>query len=287
METRKWTIVAALLTASVSGCSAADGSPHANNLTPDAVVQNAAVLDPKMGTITYPLEEYFFSWSEHQTVLNAATLALGTCARRLGIEYTYKPLIPELGDDRDFGVWVPDYAARYGYHAAMSEEKAAAVAGTTAPDFGEVTPDQHESMVDECVDSPQVTQFREVSGSGPWSDPIDLAYSAVLTSTEAADIRKSWRDCLEKAGVEPPADEEAFDALAVGENAEMTETEIRVAVADAQCKSEVGMVQKLADLLAAYHSPIIAEYRTELEAVRVKQEAQLADAEEFLAGRGY
>ncbi|WP_149205100.1 hypothetical protein [Actinotalea subterranea] len=271
----------------LSGCGAGNSIPDAVRLTPGPIVQNAAALDPEAGTISYPLEEYFFNWSEHQTVLNAATLALGTCARGLGIEYTYKPLIPEMGDDRDFGVWVTSYAAQFGYHAVMSEEKAAAAAGQTTPDFGVVSPEQQELLADQCVNSPEVKRFREVPSTGPWSDAMEFAYSAVAGSDEAATLRETWRGCLEAAGVQPPDNEAAFDALAVGEGEQLSETEIRVAVADTQCKSEVGMVQKLADLLAAHQSPIIVEYRTELEAVRAKQEAQLAEAQEFLAAQGF
>ena len=97
-----------------------------------------------------------------------------------------------------------------------------------------------------------------------------------------------WAECLERAGVEVDIENlvpVGVDGEAV-QRGEVTENDVRLAIADVTCKNEVSFIKRLTNLEAAAQSPIIAQHREELLAERARLDAILAEARAVLAEAG-
>ncbi|MFE5309531.1 hypothetical protein [Isoptericola sp. NPDC056605] len=277
-------------TAAVVALSISAGTASSENLAePGPLVAGAAKVDLAAGKITRPSEEYFPTQQEHEAIFNAHTLAIANCAERNGIAYHYGEIIPETETDRDYGLWVPAAAKQAGYAPVESEEKKQAVAETLSGESDvEISDADFAKLEQNCANDPDVLRLTEHKGSGPWSEGLGNAWTAFQSSDVYNTIRNEWAKCLSGNGIDAASDTRTLDA-AVPRDAYLTSSAATrdVAIVDANCKQSIDMIQRLADLHAAYEAPVLDEWSSELSALHDKYEQQVADAEAYLAKNGH
>lgn len=275
---------AALLGSALVGCTP---EQSVGEIDIDSYSAVTAKLDYTTGEISTPLDAYVPKPNDFARLDQAYTIRVGRCMSDRGLpfppsEIDWAKAMP--AEDRRFGVWLVDRAAQYGHDLPPFDYRAM-IKGTVS-DMPSSDPTWEEAL-ERCGD--------DVTNSLPGSALSDLANgdttgnwirSQALSLVERdpawTESRGAWWACLEGQGLTPRTGDGEWGATNAGGIG--TESDIRVAVIEAQCNVEVGMVQTLGDLLARYEAALI-ESR---EAVLVEEQSRLreirADIDAAIAG---
>jgi hypothetical protein len=184
-----------------------------------------------------------------------------------------------------YGLWRMADAEQYGYVIYEVPEKIAAIERNA-----EAVAISDAEMVERhrCAQTPEVSRFDQTYPVGLWLSELSVVSQEVRGSPEWTAVHSDWAECLERSGFDVDERHQApagVDWEAV-QRGEVTENDVRLAVADVTCKNEVSFIKRLTDLEAAAQSPVIARHRDEMLAERARLDALLVEARAVLAAAG-
>ena len=279
------------LIAVVPGCGT--GDPDRPLGVPLASVDATADVDAEQGTIVLPAERFLLAEAEHVEIDAAGQVGLDQCVRDRGFDVISNPRGMTAGSDRRYGTWVLQEAEKYGFAPpsdahGTGEHQTGPASGGGDDGEGRYRPGDIRNVdveiLLECQEAPGVTRFdtRQIEPAFDYGGEIGPLMDEAFASVEGQQVFTDWEACLVSHGLE--RDEERSPYSIRGASMEATEQDIAMALVDVGCKTEVGFVQRLADLEAALQAPVVARYFKELTAMRSEYEAVLEDARRFNAG---
>ncbi|ROS28601.1 hypothetical protein EDF22_0326 [Rathayibacter sp. PhB127] len=281
-------IGALLAVASLSGCAVGatkpDDSAH-------------AYLDSVSGEIVMPLDEYAFygRHADHQVFKAAARAVIVECVKSKGFTTSPARTQPDPAtdlDDRTFGLWEDQRAARYGFAFAASPmdvalENARAAGGVQWSAAYDACNQGDESVIDtmDAVTPPQDERLNSLASR---------LESEALTRAQKDErwqrAREPWEQCLKEAGLTPESGEHYMskqsNALPESYGGSSSEEGIRLASIEARCNTESRLTQTLADLEAAYQQPLIDANQAALNEEKERKQQLLVAAREYIAAHG-
>lgn len=229
-------------------------------------------VDTTDGTITLPWDRYFLTDHEQAEVNRASGLAVRACAAERGYD------LPAVGDtgsfpsDRRYGIWWMPEVEVYGYDVPTTPGQA----GDTPPP----PTDEQTAILEECHQTPTVQQL----GSGTRLSEVTPDFAAQAFESDAGRrVFRDWEACLEVHGLRR---DEAISPWAVSDGTGERPPGVATAVIDAQCKEDVDLVARLAQLEANLQAPYIAEHRAELIAMRAALDQTVQNARAYVAEHG-
>lgn len=263
----------------LAGCAAPDYSDV------DAA-GTVVAIDAKSQTIDWPLNEFGLMVQDGRTVEHALDLLHSDCAADQGLEIAFpdrRRLGDEDSEDRTFGVWNAQWAARYGFGSPpdsdLKSELLAVGEGFTEAEY---------QIFLDCVD--QVAAEHPELDIEDRESPSDPAYIGRVLSLETARARNDyqavvaeWQQCVESVGLTVRKDE----PLTISKGALGTEEQlITAAVADVNCKDQTELVQRLANIVGAVQIAYIDDNRAALDAQSAQNRAAVEAANVVIAGHG-
>lgn len=286
----RFVAVPAVLLLMLSACSTQE------SIEPDPSA--VALLDQSTGQIHTPLSGYDLTDSAEDTaVLNhAVSIWIADCMRKAGFPYAATVPETEVLDDRSFGIWFEPNIRVHGWgfppnpndqlyeqdalaggEEWLEAESTCADQLRESPELGEVQPTQQEET-DSLIPNLRTEAYRQASGDPEW---------------EVA--RDEWRECLREAGLEPltgPQDwfsaqsKELLEQSSVPPTAEQLQQQIVLASTEARCNNETRLTQRLANLVASYEAPLIAENQAALNELKQRKQERLNRARDYIAQNG-
>ena len=234
-----------------------------------------ATLDYKNNRIITPLEEYNEIFDENsQYYTQALEILRQRCFAKHG--QSYEIYIPDIEDikinssGREFGLWNPEYSAKYGNFKRF---------GNPPPSAGYDT-----KIMEQCMPEISAT-MKEIAGisiedqsglSETYRRIYGQSYAAAMNHPEWKKYREAWWKCLSDKGLTPRKGDQEWGTKELSNiarsdgvsNSPASEEEIRLSVIEAQCSKDTGMAQGLANLVASYQKPLIRDNETKLEEQR-------------------
>lgn len=276
-----------LVLVGLSGCAGGSekvGGEDEQALAPDRSFK--AEINYETGEIFLPSEKYKITWAEYTIIDNASQHFLAECINE-NSDYDY-PYLPtpsyQKSEDRRFGIWKIDNAQQVGYtlprteaeqerlDRADAEEKELAELSETAREvLSKAESDCAESLSKQPISQNKVPKF----------PTLPSGYSQAYASEEGASIHAEWEACLNENGLE--LDPEVSPFAIKGITGEKNEQDIKIAVIDVQCKTEVDYIHRMANLVAAYEGPYVKKYESELQEYYDAQLVVLESAKEYIA----
>ena len=192
---------------------------------------------------------------------------------------SYEIYIPDIEDikivssGREFGLWNPEYAAKYGNFKRSGNAPSSAGYDT--------------KIMEQCM--PEISStMKEIAGisieeqsglSEAYRRIHGESYAAAMNHPEWKKYREAWWKCLSDKGLTPRKGDQEWGTKELSNatrasgdgNAPASEEEIRLSVIEAQCSKDTGMAQGLANLVASYQKPLIRDNETKLEEQRQRQ----------------
>ena len=273
--------------ASLGACAATvspsgSGSGHGSSDTGSQVsaVNVTADVDPKTGSIVLPIDRFFLSESELADIESAHGLAMGSCTAAHGYNYGSTKVIPEIGGQRNYGVWVMTNAEQFGYEVPASPAKQAALQRNSDP--SQAPTDAQLSIIKACAHTPDAQALEETSvrASSLFGDATTGLGDKALASAKARQVIGQWAACLTAKGLQRNLSGGPFNIKGVTEG--ITESNIRIAVQDVQCKDQVDLVRRMATIDASFQAPVVKKYAAELTELRVCYDKLVSRARTYL-----
>lgn len=284
-----WGVLSAVVAAmGLCGCAAGTAAPDESA---------RAHLDRVSGEIVMPLDEYAFygRHADDRTFDAAARAVIGDCMRAKG--FVPPPARVQADpatdlDDRTFGIWEEQRAARYGWgHAEPPLEASLAEARAAGGPSWSAAYDAcngGDASVTKTMDTILPPQAEYLDGL------VSRLESEAMNNAEGDErwqqARRPWEKCLIAAGLAPEEgrgyNSKQSRALLDTGAAENTEEGIRLASIEARCNTETRMTQKLADLEAAYQQPLIDANQAALNKVKERKQELLSAARDYIDAHG-
>ncbi|MDT0165475.1 hypothetical protein Q9R32_07890 [Actinotalea sp. AC32] len=257
----------------VTSATATRGGPVTTATTSPAP---AAVVDEEAGTITLPLDEWFWDSADIATMETAVDLYVSRCMADagLGAEYTFHGAFPVQPDRLEYGVWSRDVVLESGYRSLVPDD--------SRPGGG--------LRGDDPRVSTQVGCYRSAMAEGLTYEPGDfealapVGYTSPTYLPEGQEVLADWRRCLADNDVAAPDDDTSTVPRGVLD-APLDE-QIRVGLIDVACKEQTDYVRRMADVHAAEQAAYIERARGYLEQIRPVQESVVARSRAYLEDAG-
>src|SRR6218665_222050 len=284
-----WGAVGVLIAVvSLSGCGI--GAPG-----PDDSVR--AHLDPVSGEIVMPMDEYAFygRHADERTFAVAVEAVIGECMGAKGFTHAVAQVQADPStdlDNRTFGIWEEQRAARYGWGHAVSPlsvalEKARVVGGANWVAAYEACAETDASVLKtmKAVTPPQDEYLNSLV-----SRLESEALSNARKDGQWREARELWGKCLAEAGLTAEEGEnyasKQSSALVDAGKAGNTEEGIRLASIEARCNTKTRLTQRLADLEAAYQQPLIDANQAALNKEKERKQEFLLAARDYINTHG-
>jgi hypothetical protein len=278
--------LAALTIAALGACSANGSGDTSTN-------GSKSELDPKLGVIEFPLEQFSYTAAEDDVLSSAFTVKLAECANPQGVNFYASAPVHDIADTTSnfFGVWVKSFAEKYAFAGAQSDADLVANGIKGAPHLvlhgtlasrnnGKLT-DKEWDTVNACHSSAKAFDSQAIAPTGPWSKSGGDAEDQALSSDAAKKVESDYDACLEEKGLEP--DPENTGTVEGAEDRTISPQQIALALKVVDCKTQVHYVQRLSALVADAQAPIVAKYHKELVAQRQRIDAALVQAKKVIA----
>lgn len=262
-------LVAASL-AAIAGCSSSSGDSSEPAAAVDAESDTLGIAN-----LALPIESYFVSAEEEQTLTQAENLLQTRCMKRFGFDYVVPPRLAPVRPafiERRYGISDAKLAATRGYKLAP-ETDAAAAASSTAPMSPAMTKVLHGSgsTTGEAggagASSPQelvngqripaggcVGEARETLGAQPGGQGFNAPEIVNAINVESWDRARAdarvrgaitqWSACMKEKGLDYADPSAASGDMGWSREERAVETrEITVALADIECKKTTGLAK--------------------------------------------
>jgi len=277
----------------LSGCAAqappqTPASPEmADKLHPlpavsiDGYADVTATLDYTHAGVSLPMDEYSADSASYvSTVLQAINALTDRCMTAKGHPANSDDLNrPYVQEDRLFGLWSTEFAAKYGTDPAPEGE--AKEIDLTAYDSG------YAIDYSACKDtarqslSEPLAQLDVKALVGLDVRIRNTATELVLTSNAGQTAKGDWETCMTTRGL-VLEDRDGRPAASYRDHGQSEV--IRVTVIEAECARTTGAVQRLYDLQARYESAFIDAEQSELDNLLEERTAIRTDLESAIAG---
>jgi hypothetical protein len=240
-----------------------------------------------------PLAVFSLSANEQAVVDQARASLMTQCMRERGYTGFEAPLASEAEGSQttlfgDFGLQDVDRAREFGYHPRTVDGVPVNVEGEA--DSGTTvlggTGELPQNVLDEsaCLD----LAVERLDQGTVWDNRdleqyerfMSTALNNARSSDRLAAAVKHWSGCMEAKGFsysEPTEPATAAWPLDVGEKEKQT------AVADVECKRDVGLLSLWDEVFADCQRDLVEEYRPALEAMHERDLSRLSMAQEVLA----
>lgn len=275
--------LAVLFAAGVSGCAEAASPQESPNTLPSLDVSEfageKATLDYANQQIIFPIDAYFMSASDQQTVRSAFELEYAECMTSAGSAYEPDLSPSSVFPDRRYGLWNVEEAAAYGYGlppGLMPDDGAVATS-----DMEMEMPPEQVAAAEKCADVVPLPVVER--GALPGDDEDAAVYLPASIELKAYDLAKAdarwataddeWYACLEQAGY--AVDRESLGPVVPSDE----EGALRAAVAEATCSVDTSRVERLSSIESEYQAALISEQQAALntsldEQKKIVEEAQ-------------
>ncbi|GAB3464575.1 hypothetical protein GCM10027570_52480 [Streptomonospora sediminis] len=253
---------------------------------PEAAEQAAAP------TVELPLDSYRPTAAEEVTYDRAFDLLAQRCVADAGFSWPVRdePPLPENRHLRRYGVIDPNDAQKYGYHLAPTKtpdqksDKAAPTPEAEAAFYGPV-----DSPEEGCAAKAERRLDRGAGGAdGKLLAELDWTSLDISeTHPDVIEAKNAWQECMSARGHSYATPRKAIEDESWNlDSPSPTAAERAVAVADVECKYEVGMVETWVQAEHEIQREMIAEHTSELEALQHANEVRHGNAEAVLAESG-
>ncbi|MDO5750803.1 MAG: hypothetical protein Q4P78_06315 [Rothia sp. (in: high G+C Gram-positive bacteria)] len=241
----------------LTGCMA---NPYANM---ERDTSAHAILDYENNRIIMPLDAYSPYFMEQYQGKALDILNERCFKEKSGIEVhgaTRGASI--MGQGREYGLWNPEYTARYGLlDRATNGEK-------PSEEYTKV----YEKYMRECYEGYTKPEIEKIGNTHPNTSTYMMihnqAIGAAASHKDWKEAREKWFTCLRSKGLTPRTDEGSWSVVeesGMDTSGPPSEEEIRIATIEAQCSKDTGMAQTLADLVASYQAPLIKKHEVQLQ----------------------
>ena len=251
-------------------------------VTIDDYADVTATLDYAHAGARLPLDEYHAdSASFVGTVLHAINARTDQCMTAKGHPAISDDLDrPYVQEDRMFGLWSTEYAAKYGT-ALAPEGKPAEV---DLDSYGAEYAADYPTCKDEALQSLS-KPLASLDGNAITGLDIRIRNASAQLSRDSEEGRtalENWQTCMTDQGV---LLEKSDGRPAASYQDQGRDAVIRVTVIEAECARTTGAVQRLYDLQARYEAAFIDAQRIELDAFIGERAPMLAALQEVTAGK--
>ncbi|KOV64474.1 hypothetical protein ADL00_21595 [Streptomyces sp. AS58] len=271
----------------VSGCAGNAPAPDDGRGAGKAPVLRSSA------DLRLPIQDYLFSDAELGTVKQAMRTLAQECMRRFKVSHEFAPPAAPLGPrslmDRRYGLTDQRLAGAFGYHLGERDPRTHPVAEPSPP-VGKALTVLSGSGGSEKVNGMRVPARgcageaeRKIAGSGGLG-PVDLAqdlngksFHDTRADRRVAEVFGAWSGCMEDKGFSYPDPLAAMNDRRFQGKRPVPE-EIRVAVADVDCKARTDVVGVWFKVETAYQKSLIAKHRKALNAALAQKNRQLAAA---------
>ncbi|MGC5168208.1 hypothetical protein [Luteimicrobium sp. DT211] len=279
-------VMTSLASIALSSCSAHDSNADGQNSVETR-------LDKKLGIIRFPVEQFAVSADEDETLTSAYTIKVAECANEQGVRFYPSAPTHDIANitSNYFGVWVKEYAEKYGFVGAQSDADLVANGIKGAPHVthrgtlasrnnGKLT-DGEWNVVDACHAHAKAFDSRTIAPNGPWAKAANAATDSALASEAAEKVESSYDACLEAADLDPDPGNPGF--VRGSDVNVISPQQIALALKVVSCKTQVHYVESLSALVADAQAPTVAKYHKELVAQRQRIDAALVKAKKVIA----
>ena len=273
----------------LSGCGASQTGPEADAGSLPSINRSAyagvhAQLDPANVEIGMPMDRYEASADESMVITAANMYIIEGCMKKAGVSMPEKHGDLEVKADQSYGVWVPEFAAKFGYERP--------VVRTIPGIYDSRTRESPQAAVKkyfECDNSTageQLPPFRSrIAGQDSLLTSIVNDSNALAERDPAwKTLREEWIKCLRDSGINMRQD--SPDAWVPSYPIDK-QGEIRTALEDTECKSKTHMMQGLMDIRAQYQAALIESHQAALNTLVDEKTAALARAKDILRQHGH
>ncbi|MET8703467.1 hypothetical protein ABZW10_32120 [Kitasatospora sp. NPDC004723] len=292
---------AVVLTGLLTGCAFGTGDGRAEDAGPEPEI-GQIMAEPLDGArVALPLDGYSVSAEESAVIFRAMGRATQTCMRAKGFDYDpgEVPVAPPSSpfDPGSLGLLSAAAARQTGYHKPPGPAGSAnGTTGSTAAGAVEQSEAYRQALtgtagvVDAGIDRGCMgeieLQFR-AAGVGSGTGDLVGSLRAKAYDRTAADSRvkaaiSAWQSCM--AGLGHHYDDPAR-ASAAGWPDPVSEREKATAVADMNCKTQVGLLGTWYTVQTAYQEQFIGQNEAALQAVKERSAQRVAAARKLL-GQG-
>lgn len=276
------TITSLALVALLTSC--APGSSPSNEVTPKPGAR--AILDQETSTVRMPIDSYIPNHEEARDLSRAAEKAVNNCLKAAGHEPTPKA---DTGsnEDRRFGLWNIERAKLYGFGLKGDSSEISGVDSTE-----EMGQPREECLVETADETKKFDVASMTQPGGTNATEIrDQAAEFLREDPLWSEMKKSYDSCLSDQGLTPlpdewgsaQSDEVLVKSLETDGNAGATEEEIRIAVLEAQCNSDLEITQQLSDREAGYQQTLIEQNEATLAKEQEQKDEAVEAARRYLA----
>ncbi|MGY1498665.1 hypothetical protein ACW4TU_19065 [Streptomyces sp. QTS52] len=298
-------IVAVLLF--VPACSGADSPPVSASV-------DSLTVQPAAGEVHLPVNAYLPTVAEFFDIGRARTLLISRCMREYGLSFpeTTATLDDNVKDDgvygnaRRYGVANSALVKRYGYHLPSTVESASGAADTDSgsgvwderrqdPMYGRVLNGDTEKrsangrkLPDGGCLGQAAREFAEAGGAGfsyakLAADIKGDSFNRSLSDPAVISATRKWANCMRAAGYEsssPVTDRPLFDL----DRPEVSGAEIKMALADLECKRRTRLVEIWSGFERKYQKEQITLHADEFGRILGEHRTRMAATARILDG---
>lgn len=289
-------LAAAVLLIAVSACSPSQPSspggraqPESSAPAPELDDSYTAEVDPSTGIVRLPITVALGLPGEGIEVDGQGSDAyVAQCLTEAGYPHIVEPGREQrTAEWYYFGPWVEENVVEWGYVGPPGP------GGDRSRTYDPVQPVNAQSEADGWLDARADCSAQYLEQVGRESDvlatlPAELrtAWAESVTYAESThtftQVHHEWAACVENQGL-AVVDEYTGGGWIEGVDVNtLSEENIRVAVIDVRCRTQVNYMQRILDQAAAYEGPYVTRYEAELAAA-AKDIAAIAEKKKTLS----
>ncbi|WP_029069050.1 hypothetical protein [Jonesia quinghaiensis] len=297
MKVRRWGTVFVLLTTfitgtGVAGCSPGSGRDEAGArdetvVTPELDYSYKAEIDESTGAVRLPITAALGLLGEGTDIDSEGSPPyIARCLTEAGYPHTYDPdRVQPTQEWYHFGPWVEENVAIWGYVGPPGG------GGDGVRTFDAVQPVNARSEAEGWQEQRAECAGEFINEVGLVSKvleklPAEVTQSHSLEFAHSSDtyhkVQTEWRECVEGRGLELVDEYTGAGWIKGVDVNELSEENIRVALIDVQCRTQVDFMQRILDEAAALEGPIVEKYEAEI-AEAAREIADIAERKRELA----
>lgn len=271
-------------------------SPDATSPSPEAtdvpfdkpyevvVVAGEAEVDAAAGRVRLPFGDVFLTADDYDVIAAAQDAFLDPCFEDAGYGEYYSPGEGLMRVDsparhareaEPYGPWRSSDVRDHGYAAALTMWGPPPDEESSGLPFTEEMAAASRGCYRAMIEAGLEYEAETAAAGAP------LGLPSLFETPEGATIIAEWEQCLGDNDVAPRGDDMSVLIPAEVWNASLDE-QVRIGLVDAQCKDDVDLVQRLADVEAAYQLAYLERGRAWVDEYTALQQRTLRAAEAYL-----
>lgn len=223
-----------------------------------------------------PLDDYWVGAADVEMADGANRRLMGDCVRDRGygdFSYDRTASIDPIIDDRTYGFWIREWVEKYGVDGPRGSGNPPTPSGPA-----------EEKVWFECADQAnEELDYTSIYFGQDYPATIEIAAASAQAAAADPDwlsALEEFRGCVEAEGLS--ISEQTPFMVEVPQDNEMEM--IRRYLIEVDCKDQLDLVQRAADILAQYQAPLIEERMSELAAPKKARDDLMERALQILGG---